>query len=143
MNHLKDRPLPAGEVLSPARVLRGFALSESVADLVGPRLQELVRSIPRLRTWRGFNEGAWVLGARTAADNRRTTRADYSRVEFEIRVRADQELVDLTCRRTHRGRDLRAAHLSIAPDAVGHAALGRWVEGLLLSFAERYFERTA
>jgi hypothetical protein len=143
MNHIKDRPLPAGRVLSPGRVLDTFALSEEVAGLVTPRLDELLRSIPRLRAWRGFNEGAWVIGARTAADARRTTRADYSRVEFEIRVDGDARTARVACRRTHRGRDQPTEHVEVTLDGRDRERLAAWLEGMLLGFAACYFERGA
>jgi hypothetical protein len=146
MNHLQPRPLPAGKVLSPVRVLRYFALSEEVAALLAPRLDELLRSIPRLRPWRGFNEGAWVIGARTRPDARRTTRADYSRVEFEIRVENvddDDSTVQLSCRRTQRGRDERTEHLAVALDGAGRERLVAGLEDMLLAFAAGYFQQTA
>ncbi|MHC5210968.1 MAG: hypothetical protein ACYTG2_09650 [Planctomycetota bacterium] len=139
MNHLKEL---AGEVLSPERVLHSFALSEEVAAMISPRLDELVRSIPRLRPWRGFSEGAWVIGARTTADTRRTTRADYSRVEFEIRLDADERTARLACRRTHRGRDERTERLAVMLDEPGRKRLVEWLEGMLLGFASCYFERS-
>jgi hypothetical protein len=131
-------PLP--ELASAARVLAGFGHGERLEAVLMPRLEGLVEAIPRLRTWRGFSSGAWVIGARTAADEQRLTRADYSRIDFELRIDTESGRADLTCRSTIRSRDRRTEQVSLELDAAGVERASAWFETMLLAFGQQYFE---
>jgi len=134
----KTRALP--RLASAERVLAGFGHSERIEALLVPRLHGLVETIPRLRAWRGFSGGAWVIGARTAADEARTTRADYSRIDFEIRIDGEAGRATVVCRSTIRSRDQQTEQVELPLDAGGLGQLASWFEAMLLAFGQQYFE---
>ena len=143
MNQIQEIQAKAGlraDLASAERVLRTFGHSERVEALLVERLEGLVEAIPRLKTWRGFSGGAWVIGARTVADEARTTRADYSRIDFEIRIDAEASRVEVICRSTLRSRDRRSEQVSLPLDESGLELLAAWFETMLLSFGQQYFE---
>ena len=150
MNQIQEQEqigLRAG-LATAERVLAGFAHSERIEGLLVELLDELVDAIPRLHAWRGFSGGAWVIGARTCArsgartgaDEARTTRADYSRIDFEIRIDADAAAAEVVCRSTIRSRDRRSEQVSLPLDENGLELLSAWFETMLLSFGQQYFE---
>ena len=140
MNQIQERADPRADLATAERVLRSFEHSERVEALLVERLDGLVEAIPRLKTWRGFFGGAWMLGARTVADEARRTRADYSRIDFEIRIDADAARAEVVCRSTIRSRDRRSEQVSLALDESGLELLAAWFETMLLSFGQQYFE---
>ena len=140
MNQIQETIGPPAELATAKRVLAGFALSERIEALLTERLAGLVEAIPRLRPWRGFSGGAWVIGARTVADEARTTRADFSRIDFEIRTEGESGRVEVTCRSTIRSRDRRSEQVSLPFDESGLELLCAWFETMLLSFGQQYFE---
>lgn len=142
MNQIQDKPGASADLASAERVLRSFGHSERIESLLVERLEGLIEAIPRLRAWRGFSGGAWVIGARTAADEARTTRADYSRIDFQIRIDADASAAEVVCRSTLRSRDRRSEQVALPLDEGGLAHLAAWFETMLLSFAQQYFEPT-
>ena len=123
-----------------ARLLAAFELQERVELAVAPLLAELVRSIPRLRTWRRFSSGAWVLGVRTPAEEHPLD-GRFARLDFEIRIDALQHAVTLTCRTTVRSRDGEAHTLRVVLDAAGEVELRHWAEHEALEFAAAYWGR--
>ena len=143
MNQIQEIQPKAGsraDLATAERVLRSFGHSERVEALLVERIEGLVEAIPRLKPWRGFFGGAWVIGARTVADEARTTRADYSRIDFEIRIDAEANRVEVTCRSTLRSRDRRSEQVSLPLDESGNELLAAWFETMLLSFGQQYFE---
>lgn len=140
MNQIQEKAGLKVDLASAERVLRTFGHSERVEALLVERLEGLVEAIPRLKTWRGFSGGAWVIGARTVADEARTTRADYSRIDFEIRIDAEASRVEVICRSTLRSRDRRSEQVSLPLDESGLELLAAWFETMLLSFGQQYFE---
>jgi len=140
MNQIQERADPRADLATAERVLRSFEHSERVEALLVERLDGLVEAIPRLKTWRGFFGGAWMLGARTVVEEARTTRADYSRIDFEIRIDAEASRVEVICRSTIRSRDRRSEQVSLALDESGLELLAAWFETMLLSFGQQYFE---
>jgi hypothetical protein len=121
-----------------ARLLAAFELQERAQAIVAPLLAELVRSIPRLRSWKRFSSGAWVVGVRTEAEDR-TLGGRFARFDFEIRVDALQRRVELTSRATVRSRDRSADTLSVVLDADGEVALHQWAERAALQFAADFW----
>ena len=140
MNQIQDKPVASTELASADRVLRSFGLNERIEALLAERLEGLIEAIPRLRAWRGFSGGAWAIGARTIPDEARTTRADYSRIDFEIRVDGGAGRAAVTCRSTIRSRDQRTEQVELPLDEGGLEHLAAWFETMLLSFAQQYFE---
>lgn len=140
MHQIQDKPRAAADLASAERVLASFGHSERIEGLLVELLDELIDAIPRLHAWRGFSGGAWVIGARTAADEARTTRADYSRIDFEIRIDTDAARTEVVCRSTIRSRDRRSEQVSLPLDEGGLAHLAAWFETMLLSFGQQYFE---
>ncbi|HZM00782.1 MAG TPA: hypothetical protein VFD43_11075, partial [Planctomycetota bacterium] len=128
MNQIQDRSGVRADLGSAERVLAGFGHSERVQALLLPRLEGLIETIPRLRAWRGFSGGAWAIGARTATDEARTTRADYSRIDFEIRIDGDAGRASVVCRSTIRSRDQRTEQVELPLDASGLEHLSAWFE---------------
>jgi hypothetical protein len=122
------------------QTLRGVGMAEQVEGLLRPPLDELVRLIPRLRPWRGFLDGAWVVGARTDADDLRRI---YARVDFELRPDPESERVEAVCRSTILSRDLPVTRLAVTLDQAGRSRLAAWFENTLLEFARRHFEAIA
>jgi hypothetical protein len=143
MNQIQEKPGLQVDLASAERVLATFGHSERVEALLVERLDGLIEAIPRLRPWRGFSGGAWVIGARTIADEARTTRADYSRIDFEIRIGAEAGRAEVVCRSTIRSRDRRSEQVSLPLDTSGLELLGAWFETMLLSFGQQYFEHSA
>jgi hypothetical protein len=139
----QDSPSPGAPPppVSTASLLASFALSEEVAAIVSEYLETLRANLPRLKPWRGFSSGCRVLGAHSVPDHSTRLDSNYSRVDVEIRVDAEQRLVALTCRRTVRGRDLRPTRFETPFDAAGRVQLAAWCEAELLSFASREFDR--
>ena len=121
-----------------ARLLAAIELQERAQALVAPLLAELVRSTPRLRPWKRFASGAWVLGVRTEAEDR-ALGGRFARFDFEIRVDAPQNRVELTSRATVRSRDRAADSLSVVLDAAGEVALHQWAERAALQFAADFW----
>jgi len=121
-----------------ARLLAAFELQERAQAIVAPLLAELVRSIPRLRAWKRFSSGAWVVGVRTEAEDR-TLGGRFARFDFEIRVDAAQRRVELTSRATVRSRDRATEKLSVVLDADGEVALHQWAERAALQFAADFW----
>ncbi|HEX5010604.1 MAG TPA: hypothetical protein VFY71_09395 [Planctomycetota bacterium] len=117
-----------------ARLQAAFELQERAQAIVAPLLAELLRSIPRLRAWKGFSSGAWVVGVRTEAEDR-LLGGRFARFDFEIRVDAAQGRVELTSRATVRSRDRAADSLSVVLDAAGEMPLHQWAERAALQFA--------
>lgn len=149
MNQLQDKPSARADLASAERVLAGFGHSERIESLLVERLEGLIETIPRLHAWRGFSGGAWVIGARTrarGADEGRTTRADYSRIDFEIRIdgtdgaAGEPGRAQVVCRSTLRSRDRRTEQVELPLDAQGLAQLAAWFETMLLGFGQLYFE---
>jgi len=120
------------------RLVAAFELQERAQAIVAPLLAELVRSIPRLRPWKGFSAGAWVVGVRTEAEDR-ALGGRFARFDFEIRVEAAQGRVALTSRATVRSRDRAAETLSLVLDADGEVALHQWAERAALQFAADFW----
>ena len=143
MNQTQEKAGLRAELATAERVLAGFGHSERVEGLLSERLDGLVEAIPRLKPWRGFSGGAWVIGARTVADEARTTRAHFSRIDFEIRIDAEKGRAEVTCRSTIRSRDRRSEQVSLPLDASGLELLAAWFETMLLSFGQQYFEPSA
>jgi len=121
-----------------ARLLAAIELQERAQALVAPLLTELVRSIPRLRPWKRFSSGAWVLGVRTEAEDR-ALGGRFARFDFEFRVDAEQHRVQLTSRATVRSRDRAPDALSVVLDAEGETALHQWAERAALQFAADFW----
>jgi len=140
IQEMQEQAGPRAALATAERVLRSFGHSERVEGVLVERLDGLVEAIPRLKTWRGFFGGAWMLGARTVADEARRTRADYSRIDFEIRIDAEASRVEVICRSTIRSRDRRSEQVSLALDESGLELLAAWFETMLLSFGQQYFE---
>jgi len=140
MNQIQEKAGSRAGLATAERVLAGFAHSERIEALLTERLAGLVEAIPRLRPWRGFSGGAWVIGARTVADEARVTRADYSRIDFELRTDAESGRAEVTCRSTIRSRDRRSEQVSLPLDESGLELLSAWFETMLLSFGQQYFE---
>jgi len=134
-----------GPGMSPAgtRLLAAIALQERVAAALEPLLAELVRSIPRLRAWRRFSSGAWVMGVRTAAETAGDPVGRFARLDFELRTDAVAGSVELTSRSTVRSRDRAAQVLAVRLDDLGEAELRRWSEREALDFAAAYWGRPA
>lgn len=166
MNQIQDQPRALADLASAERVLASFGHSERIEALLVERLEGLIEAIPRLHAWRGFSGGAWVIGARTSsrisaradtrtdapagagagadappvADEPRTTRADYSRIDFEIRIDAEAGRAEAVCRSTIRSRDRRTEQVAQPLDESGLAHLAAWFETMLLAFGQQYFE---
>jgi len=121
-----------------ARLLAAFELQERAQAIVAPLLAELVRSIPRLRAWKRFSSGAWVVGVRTEAEDR-ALGGRFARFDFEFRVDAEQHRVQLTSRATVRSRDRAPDTLSVVLDADGEVALHQWAERAALQFAADFW----
>ncbi len=129
--------------LSPAgaRLLTALALQEHVQEVLQPLLAELTRSIPRLRPWRRFSSGAWVLGVRTAAETFGDPVGRFARLDFELRTDAVAGAVELTSRSTVRSRDRAPRVLRVTLDDEGATELRRWTEREALDFAAAYWGR--
>jgi hypothetical protein len=123
-----------------ARLLAAFDLQERAQGIVKPLLDELLRSIPRLRAWKRFSSGAWVMGVRTEAEER-TIGGRFARLDFEIRVDVSQRSVALTSRSTVRSRDRAVDTLAVVLDGDGEAALRTWAEHAALQFASDFWAR--
>jgi hypothetical protein len=135
-------------LLSPGRVLAGFAISEEVTGLLDGCLADLVGTLPALRVRRGFYAGAWRLGAHREGFGAETATSDeavarehrphISRIDFELRVDGERERVNMIARTTIRGHDRRPERFATAMDDAGRPALKAWIESTLLDFADRY-----
>ena len=140
MNQTRNQPAVRADLASVDRVLRSFGHSDRIQALLVERLDGLTAAIPRLHAWRGFSGGAWVIGARTASGEARTTRADYSRIDFEIRIDAEAARAEVVCRSTIRSRDRNSEQVALPLDESGLSHLAAWFETMLLSFGQQYFE---
>jgi len=143
MNEIRDQAPPRSGAAQPSasRALAAVELSDDVDRLITSYLDELRACIPRLRPWRGFSSGRWVIGAHSVPDHASPLPSDYSRVDFELSVSAEQNTVEVTCRSTVRGRDRSSHSLQVALDADGRRQLATWIESALLEFANGFYPR--
>lgn len=133
MIELHDTAPAAAE---PPRLPRSLRCLERVHELAAPLLDELAADLPRLKPWKRFSGGAFVLGLHTR--NAPGERLPFSRIHFELRADAALDACELTCRRTVRGRDRASVHLAVQLDEAGEARLQAWLEARMLEFAAGY-----
>ncbi len=141
MNDLKDRAPPelGARVATANRVLAAFELRDEIDRIISPRLDDLRGTIARLRPWRGFSAGRWVLGAHTLPDHGTPLPSDYSRIDFEVALESRVPSVVVDCRTTVRGRDRVCRSITTGSDAEGLRQLAAWIETSLLDFAAAWY----
>lgn len=139
---------PAAPLDSP--VLRSLEALEAIEEQVELMASELREHIPELQIQRAFFDGAWVIGLRVggrlhkdgSTDGEARPGRPFSRLDIQIALNTEQGRAELTSLSTVRNRDKRREALDVSLDDAGHTAISEFLENAVLTFVDRYFDRS-